>query len=260
MQTRSDLEEKVLSYHQDFLKKILKKSFCNLLITGFSGTKEVAFFLARSVLCLSPKEGQACDECTSCQQIQQGNHVDFWHVFADEKNVIRVEDFAFLEQQTRFAPIGGKARVVLIENADRITAIMMQKLLKILEEPPPKWIFLLTSSFPHQLPATILSRLLRIRLAFFLEEKTENFTFLLNPTSDFQQRVDQSAQSTQSLSCLFDQMEQAVLFLLKKKSPPQKKAHLLQVSDQINAKRRFLQFAVNKKLLAQSALTDWFIE
>jgi DNA polymerase III subunit delta' len=125
------------------------------------GKKTVARNFAKMVNC---EEGgpDACDRCVSCLKVDHGHHPDLVTV-EPEGQFIRIRQIREIQNQVRFSPLEGKARVFIVHCAERMNTATANALLKTLEEPVAKNILILISSRGHQMPATILSRCQRLR-------------------------------------------------------------------------------------------------
>ncbi|HET7617187.1 MAG TPA: DNA polymerase III subunit delta' [Vicinamibacterales bacterium] len=131
------------------------------------GKRVVALALAQAVNCLSPvpfREGRdSCGQCASCTRIARGVHPDVVRLEPDDEGAIGIDDVREMLGQVGYRPFEGRRRVVIIDEADGLGAPAQSALLKTLEEPPPTTIFILISSRPDALLATVLSRCSRLR-------------------------------------------------------------------------------------------------
>jgi DNA polymerase-3 subunit delta' len=108
----------------------------------------------------------ACGLCRSCMQIEAHTHPDFVLIEPDQELAnpqIKIEQIRGLEQQIIYRPLIGRFKIVLIDDADRMTIGAANALLKTLEEPPAHSIFVLITSRPYALPPTIQSRCHNLR-------------------------------------------------------------------------------------------------
>ncbi len=161
-----------------------------LLLTAVRGTGEVEFALriARSRLCHTPMDsGDGCGSCEDCRWFKAGTHPDFRRLDpaldnpgsdpnGDEdprsnerearkpKVQIPIDDVRDVSEFLRLSSYRGGARVVLIHPAQAMTAAASNALLKVLEEPPDGSFFILVSSQPSRLPATVRSRCTELAL------------------------------------------------------------------------------------------------
>jgi DNA polymerase-3 subunit delta' len=135
------------------------------------GKRLFALRIAQALLCERPwadNRPDSCGVCRACQQTMARTHPDFLFIEADHEQAhpqIKIEIIRDIEQQMIYRPLIGDRKICLIDEADRMTISAANALLKTLEEPPDHSLFLLVSSRPHALPATIRSRCQAIRLA-----------------------------------------------------------------------------------------------
>ena len=108
----------------------------------------------------------ACGSCRSCRQITAHTYPDFFTIEPDQEQVtpqIKIEQVRDIEHQVMYRPLIGARKICLIDEADRMTIGAANALLKTLEEPPDHSLFLLITSRPAALPATIRSRCQALR-------------------------------------------------------------------------------------------------
>lgn len=138
-----------------------------ILLLGPSGQgiQELARHLAEWLLCEQPIQDlgheRACGVCAACHWRMAGSHPDLLRVGAEVGREIGVEDIRQLIQSFAMTR-QGNLRVALIEQAEQLSHSAANSLLKLLEEPPPGSLFLLTASSAERLPATIRSRVQRL--------------------------------------------------------------------------------------------------
>lgn len=156
-----------------------------LLLSGLSGIgkRSVGYFLAQWTFCervgfsSSASSDEApplrpCGECIQCQRALSGSWVDFMEITADtdgeegskSSGALKIDQFRRLKETAGFGAHEGSHRVILIPNADRMTPQAANSVLKILEEPPRGWIFILTASDPTLVLPTVLSRCQSLKL------------------------------------------------------------------------------------------------
>lgn len=120
------------------------------------GKTSVARVLAKAVNCLNNGLGEPCNECSVCVSIAQGRSLDVMEVdAASNRGIDEIRD---LRNKVAFTPSEGKYKFYILDEAHMLTAEASNALLKTLEEPPPHVVFVLVTTEPHKLPATILSR------------------------------------------------------------------------------------------------------
>lgn len=127
----------------------------------FSGTRgtgktSTAKIFARAVNCPHPIEGNPCDQCEVCKQIESAEVMDIIEVDAASNR--GVDEIRELREKVNYPPSIGKYKVYIIDEVHMLTQEAFNALLKTLEEPPKHVIFILATTEPHKLPATILSR------------------------------------------------------------------------------------------------------
>ena len=128
------------------------------LFNGGRGTGKTssAKILARAINCLNPKDGEPCNECEICKGAISGALTDIVEMDAASNN--SVEDIRGIREQVNFLPTKAKYRVYIIDEVHMLSTGAFNALLKTLEEPPKHVKFILATTEPQKLPATILSR------------------------------------------------------------------------------------------------------
>jgi len=135
------------------------------------GKKQVAFALAQALNCLEPIESAAgerdgCGKCASCSRIARGIHPDVLLVRRPEdKTAIVISQTRDLIRQVGYRPFEARHRVVVIDDADDLGSDSQDALLKTLEEPPARNVFVLVTSRPNLLSTTVRSRCCLLRFA-----------------------------------------------------------------------------------------------
>jgi DNA polymerase-3 subunit gamma/tau len=134
------------------------------LFTGTRGVGKttIARILAKCLNCEAGVSSQPCGECSSCLEIAEGRSVDLLEVDAASRT--KVEDTRELLENVQYAPTRSRYKVYLIDEVHMLSSHSFNALLKTLEEPPPHVKFLLATTDPQKLPATILSRCLQFNL------------------------------------------------------------------------------------------------
>lgn len=128
------------------------------LFAGSRGTGKTscAKILSKAVNCLSPVNGNPCNECEICKGIENGSILDVIEIDAASNN--GVDNIRDLREEANFTPVNAKYRVYIIDEVHMLSIGAFNALLKTLEEPPSHVIFILATTEIHKLPATILSR------------------------------------------------------------------------------------------------------
>jgi DNA polymerase-3 subunit gamma/tau len=128
------------------------------LFTGPRGTGKttMARLLAKAVNCLSEGDEKPCNQCSICQAINEGRLLDLIEIdAASNRGIDEIRD---LREKVGFRPNEAQYKVYVIDESHMLTNEAFNALLKTLEEPPPHVIFVLATTEPHKIPATILSR------------------------------------------------------------------------------------------------------
>jgi len=128
------------------------------LFNGGRGTGKTtsAKVLARAINCLNPNDGEPCNECEICKSAINGSLTDIVEMDAASNN--SVEDIRSIREEVNFLPTKAKYRVYIIDEVHMLSQGAFNALLKTLEEPPEHVKFILATTEPQKLPATILSR------------------------------------------------------------------------------------------------------
>lgn len=133
----------------------------------FTGTRGVgkttlARIFAKALNCEKGVSSTPCQECPSCQAVDEGRFIDLIEVDAASRT--KVEDTRELLDNVQYAPASGRYKVYLIDEVHMLSAHSFNALLKTLEEPPDHVKFLLATTDPQKLPVTVLSRCLQFNL------------------------------------------------------------------------------------------------
>lgn len=121
-----------------------------------SGKTSTARILAKAVNCLDPQQGEPCNKCDLCRAVKEGNALDVIEIDAASNRGI--DEIRELREKVNYAPNVARYKVYIIDEVHMITKDASNAFLKTLEEPPPHAIFVLATTEPHKVLATILSR------------------------------------------------------------------------------------------------------
>ena len=151
-------------FGQEHIKKTLQNQLISnrvghaYLFNGGRGTGKTttAKILARAVNCLNLQDGEPCNECEICKAAIDGSLTDIIEMDAASNN--SVEDVRQIREAVNFLPAKAKFRVYIIDEVHMLSTGAFNALLKTLEEPPEHVKFILATTEPQKLPATILSR------------------------------------------------------------------------------------------------------
>jgi len=120
------------------------------------GKTTTARILAKALNCVQGPTPAPCGTCPSCAEIAAGRSVDCLEV--DAASNTQVEKTRDLLETVQYAPARGRYKVYIIDEAHMLSTSSFNALLKTLEEPPPRVVFILATTEPHRIPATIQSR------------------------------------------------------------------------------------------------------
>ena len=156
----------------DTLKNSLKADavghaylFCG---TRGTGKTTMAKIFSRAINCLAPQDGSPCNQCSVCQGILDGSILDVIEMDAASNN--SVDNIRDIRDEVVYAPAVARYKVYIIDEVHMLSAGAFNALLKTLEEPPERVVFILATTEPQKLPATVLSRCQR----FDFKRITEN--------------------------------------------------------------------------------------
>jgi len=120
------------------------------------GKTTTARIFAKALNCRNLKDGEPCNTCDMCVEVNQGSAMDVIEI--DSASFNGVDDIRSLQEQVGTYPAKGKYKIYIFDEAHRITKQAFDAFLKTLEEPPAHVIFILASTEIHQFPATVQSR------------------------------------------------------------------------------------------------------
>ena len=166
---------------QDFAQVVgqehVVKALCNALDSNkvhqaylFSGTRGVGKttigrILTKSLNCEEGLNSKPCNKCSTCKAINEGRFMDFQEVDAASRR--GVEETQQLLETVMHMPGSSRYKVFLIDEVHMLSKHSFNALLKTLEEPPPHVVFILATTEPEKVPATVLSRCLQFHLKNF---------------------------------------------------------------------------------------------
>ncbi len=139
-----------------------------------TGKTTLAKIFARAINCLDAKDGSPCGECEVCKALNSGSNLDINEIDAASNN--GVDEMRDLREKVQYPPVAGKYKVYIIDEVHMLTASAFNAVLKTLEEPPRHAVFILATTEPQKIPATILSRCMR-------------FDFKLIPQKDLEELI-----------------------------------------------------------------------
>lgn len=245
------------------VKEILKRMLDSgrlpgaLLFAGEEGVGKKLFALeiARTLNCRTPRNNEACGECSACVRIGKINYPErddadewnqiLWTDYPDvglvvaPRRVLRVEQMRQIEKEANFRPFEGKARVFLIDEADKLNDASANALLKVLEEPPRTSHLILITARPAMLLPTILSRCQMIRFAPLTPDEIEQHLIasnLDNKTARIRARAAGGSMGRALANDLatFTAQRKAMLKVLNALVVSNNRAELLRSAEQLN--------------------------
>lgn len=149
---------------QDHVVKTLKNSIINNRLGSayiFSGSRgvgktSVARVLAKAICCPNQKDGEPCNECTSCLEITKGSAIDIQEIDGASNN--GVDSIREIRENIMYPPVSSKYKIYIIDEVHMLSNSAFNALLKTLEEPPAHGFFIFATTEPHKIPQTIVSR------------------------------------------------------------------------------------------------------
>lgn len=149
---------------QDMVKTVLSRAAAEdkvaaaYLLSGTRGVGKttIARIFAKALNCEHAPTAEPCNECAQCRKITQGSHVDVAEIDGASNN--SVEDARALRETIGYAPMEGRYKVFIIDEAHMLSRSAFNALLKTLEEPPARVVFIFATTEAHKFPITIVSR------------------------------------------------------------------------------------------------------
>ena len=139
-----------------------------------TGKTTLAKIFARAVNCEHPVDGSPCGKCPTCRALASGANMDIVEIDAASNN--GVDEMRDLREKIQYPPVAGRKKVYIIDEVHMLSPSAFNAVLKTLEEPPAHALFILATTEPQKIPATILSRCMR-------------FDFKLIPREDLEQLI-----------------------------------------------------------------------
>lgn len=149
---------------QDMVKAVLSRAAAEdrpaaaYLLSGTRGVGKttIARIFAKALNCEHAPGPEPCNQCEQCRKITQGTHVDVTEIDGASNN--SVEDARSLRETIGYAPMEGRYKIFIIDEAHMLTRNAFNALLKTLEEPPERVVFIFATTEAHKFPITIVSR------------------------------------------------------------------------------------------------------
>ena len=145
--------------------------FCGPRGTGKTSTAKI---FAKAINCEHPVHGSPCGKCAVCKALADPSNLDICEIDAASNN--GVNEMRDLREKVQYPPVAARYKVYIVDEVHMLSDSAFNALLKTLEEPPKHAVFILATTEPHKLPATILSRCMR-------------FDFKLIPQSDIEEHL-----------------------------------------------------------------------
>ena len=145
--------------------------FCGPRGTGKTSTAKI---FAKSINCEHPENGSPCGKCATCRALADPSNLDITEIDAASNN--GVNEMRDLREKVQYPPVAARYKVYIVDEVHMLSDSAFNALLKTLEEPPKHAVFILATTEPQKLPATILSRCMR-------------FDFKLIPQKDLEEHI-----------------------------------------------------------------------
>ena len=178
------------------------------------GKTTIARLLAKSLLCKEGIKAKPCGKCSTCLEIDAGNHLDLIEIDAASRT--KVEDTRTLMDNVQYSPSSSRYKVYLIDEVHMLSTKSFNALLKTIEEPPEHVKFLMATTEPEKLPETVLSRCLHFKLApatnDIIIEHLKNILKSENIEYDMESLVSISNTANSSIRDSLSILEQCISF------------------------------------------------
>jgi len=165
---------------QEHIVRILKNQLASdkvghaYLFCGPRGTGKttLAKIFARAINCEHPVNCSPCGKCAACKALAEGSNLDIYEIDAASNN--GVDEMRDLREKVQYPPVAGKYKVYIIDEVHMLTQSAFNAVLKTLEEPPRHAVFILATTEPQKIPATILSRCMRFDFKLIPQKDLED--------------------------------------------------------------------------------------
>ena len=137
-----------------------------------TGKTTLAKIFAKAINCESPVNGSPCGKCATCKALASGAALDISEIDAASNN--GVDEMRDIREKVQYPPVNGKYKVYIIDEVHMLTQSAFNAVLKTLEEPPAHAVFILATTEPQKIPATILSRCMRFDFKLIPQPDLEN--------------------------------------------------------------------------------------
>lgn len=137
-----------------------------------TGKTTLAKIFARAINCENPVDGSPCGKCEVCKSLESGASLDVSEIDAASNN--GVDEMRDLREKVQYPPVSGRYKVYIIDEVHMLTSSAFNAVLKTLEEPPAHAVFILATTEPQKIPATILSRCMRFDFKLIPQKDLEN--------------------------------------------------------------------------------------
>jgi len=179
---------------QGLLKKRVSHAY---LFAGPDGVgkQTTALALAAALNCAKQNEGDACSVCRNCLRLMAGNYPDFCNL-KPQGSTIKIEQIRGIQARLSLTSFEGNFRVIVLDEADKMTDEAANSLLKLLEEPPQSTVFILLTAMPAAILPTILSRCVEVRFLSLLPATIKKLLLEQGLTDDAAERLANTAKGS----------------------------------------------------------------